>query len=42
MLDATPDDFRDDRKTARLAGWTPQPGMVRDDKGVIHGSKSGV
>jgi cytochrome P450 len=36
MLDATPDDSRDDRKTARLAGWVPQPRMVRDDKGVIH------
>lgn len=33
---ANPDPSRDDRRTATLAGWSPQPASSRDAKGVLH------
>ena len=33
---ADPDLSRDDRRTAVLAGWSPQPASSRDAKGILH------
>ncbi len=33
---ADPASARDDRKTARLAQWSAQPPLVRDEKGALH------